>query len=384
MSDGNAGMVNPEEYLHSLQDAGVEFITGVPDTLLNDLCLAIEERWPASRHVLAANEGNAITLAAGYHLATGTVPLIYMQNSGLGNAMNPLISLVDRAVYAIPMVLLVGWRGDPTSPDWPQHVRQGEVTPGILSDMDVPFRFLEPDDEMILNSIEWAVSTAKERSGPVALLARTGVFDLSEKSDFGVEDGPYLVSREEAMASVLDIAPKNTIFVATTGRATRELYELREARRESHENDFLNVGAMGHTSSIAAGIAMAKPGRTVICFDGDSAALMHMGCFAINASLKLPNFIHIILNNGAHESVGGQTSVGHRVDFTEIAAAAGYRTCRGWVSTQVDLQNSTVELLSKGGPALIDMRIRKGMRKDIPKLVMIPLELKTMLMEELG
>jgi phosphonopyruvate decarboxylase len=183
---------------------------------------------------------------------------------------------------------------------------------------------------------------------------------------------------------VLDVAPKDAIYVATTGRATRELHELRNVRGEGHANDFLNVGAMGHASSIAAGIASAHPQRTVICFDGDASALMHMGSFAINASLELPNFLHIVLNNGAHESVGGQDSVAHNANYTDIACAAGYQTGEGAVSTEAGLQDAVRQRLAAAGPAFIDMRIRKGMRSDLPKLIITPVELKKQLMSELS
>jgi len=377
-------MIDLHKYLKCLKQEGVQFISGVPDTLLNDLCLAIENEWPKDKHVLAANEGNAIGLAAGYHLATGTVPIAYMQNSGLGNATNPLISLTDPEVYAIPMVLLIGWRGDPGSSDWPQHKRQGELTPEFLDDLGIQYRVLEGDGASAFDATEWAVRAAAEKGCPTALLAKKGVFEKGEKAGFSAEDSFYKVSREEAMACVLDVVPQGAIYVATTGRATRELHELRNVRGEGHANDFLNVGAMGHASSIAAGIASAHPERIVICFDGDAAALMHMGSFAINASLDLPNFLHIVLNNGAHESVGGQDSVAHYANYTGIARAAGYRVGERAVDTEADLQAAVRQRLAEGGPAFIDMRIRKGMRADLPKLIITPVELKEQLMGELG
>lgn len=376
-------MINLQEYLDCLRKCGVEFISGVPDTLLNDLCLLIEAEWSKDKHVLAANEGNAIGLAAGYHLATGTVPIAYMQNSGLGNATNPLISLTDPEVFSIPMVLLIGWRGDPDSSDWPQHKRQGELTPEFLDDLGIPYRVLEGEASDACEATEWAIKAAADGGHPTALLAKKGVFEKGSKAQFTPADSYYTVSREEAMACVLDNAPDNAIFVATTGRATRELYELRNVRGESHDRDFLNVGAMGHASSIAAGIATANKDRPVICFDGDAAALMHMGSFAINASLDLPNLLHVVLNNGVHESVGGQDSVAHRADFTKIAHGAGYKTGEGPISEETELAAAVKQFLEQGGPMFIDMRIRKGMRADLPKLIMVPVEVKQELMGNL-
>jgi phosphonopyruvate decarboxylase len=375
-------MINLHVFYKHLRKEGVEFITGVPDTLLNDFCLGLDAAWP-THHVIAANEGNAVALAAGYHVASNTVPIVYMQNSGMGNAMNPLISLTDAAVYSIPLVLLIGWRGEPGSGDWPQHQRQGELSPVLLDALNIPYRILDPNESEVLESATWAIKTARANSRPTALLVRKGVLALKEKTGFDAERQAYTVSREEAMACVLNVAPKDTIYVATTGRATRELHELRNLRGEGHANDFLNVGAMGHSSSIAAGIATAHLERTVICFDGDSAALMHMGSFAINASLEIPNFLHIVLNNGAHESVGGQDSVGLRADYTTIAHAAGYHTGGIAVDTEADLQGAVRERLAGYGPAFIEMRIRKGMRADLPKLMITPVELKELLKEEL-
>ena len=376
-------MVEPDEFLRHLQSAGVEYITGVPDTLLNDFCLAVEKSWPSSGHTIAVNEGNAIAMAAGQHLATGSVPLVYMQNSGLGNALNPIASLLDVDVYAIPMVLLIGWRGHPDEMDWVQHRRQGAITASVLADLGVPQRVIGPHGTDALDDVDWAVQAARNRSGPTALFVTRGVFDRVAKSDFSDYAVEFPLSREEAIAGVLDVAPSDCVIVATTGRAARELSEIRSARGERLERDFLNVGAMGHASAIAAGIALGKPSRTVICLDGDAAVLMHMGSLTINASLNLKNFIHIVLNNGSHESVGGQPSLGHRVSLTAVAEAVGYQTVAGPVSTSGELEQAVRHSLKRAGPAFIDMRIRRGMRTSMPRLAFDPEELKKRLMDSL-
>jgi len=315
-------MIDLQQLYRVLQSQGVGFVTGVPDTLLNDFCLGLDAFWPGDQHVIAANEGNAIALASGYHLATGSVPLVYMQNSGLGNAINPLISLADKEVYAIPMVLLIGWRGESGASDWPQHRRQGELTPVFLDAMGIPYRILAPEADA-MDHAKWAVTTAAANSRPTALVVRKGVLALREKAGFDARGQRYAVTREEAIGIVLSAAPDNTLFVATTGRATRELHALRDARGESHDRDFLNVGAMGHALSIAAGLALARKDRAVICLDGDGAALMHMGSLAVTAALGLPNLLHVVLNNGVHESVGGQQPAGFTIRLCELAAALG-------------------------------------------------------------
>lgn len=368
-------MIDLQQFYRVLQSQGVEFVTGVPDTLLNDFCHGLDSFWPGHQHAIAANEGNAIALAAGYHLATGSVPLVYMQNSGLGNAINPLISLADKEVYAIPMVLLIGWRGEPGASDWPQHRRQGELTPVFLDAMGIPYRVLAPEAD-VMDHAKWAVTTAAANSRPTALVVRKGVLALREKAGFDARGQRYAVSREEAIGTILSAAPDNALFVATTGRATRELHALRDARGESHDRDFLNVGAMGHALSIAAGLALAKKDRAVICLDGDGAALMHLGSLPVAAGMKLPNLMHIVLNNGAHESVGGQATVGFRISFSEFARAVGYRIVHGPIEGQEDLRSAVSQSVIQAGPTFVEVRIRKGIRIDVPPLRVIPHELK--------
>lgn len=359
-------MIDIASFSDKLHNSGIEFITGVPDTLLNDFCLHIEDSWSKDRHVIAANEGNAIGLAAGYHLATGTIPLVYMQNSGIGNTVNPLLSLTHGQVYCMPMILLIGWRGERGSNDHAQHKKQGEVTPLLLETMDVPYKVVPDNTEEALSILKWALEEAITSNSPVALLATKGVFEKGEKAGFNSEN-EQLLSREEAINVVLDSIPENSIVVASTGRATRELYELRNIRKESHENDFLNVGAMGHTSSIGLGIAMATK-RKVVCLEGDSSAIMHLGSFTTTGLLKPHNFLHIVLNNGVHESVGGQKSAGFNVNLTEIAKHCGYVTIEKSVKTIEEINTAIKTLNDSDGPAFMEIIIRKGIRKDMPPL----------------
>lgn len=375
-------MIDLKLFHERLQSSGVGFMTGVPDTLLNDFCLFAETSSKKEQHVIAANEGNAIAIAAGYHLSTGSVPLVYMQNSGLGNATNPLLSLTNKDVYAIPMVLLIGWRGNPEINDWAQHKKQGELTPVFLDDMDIPYRILEDHTKNSVKSAEWAVTTAKKLSSPVALLVKKGVLEKGVKETDSTEN-LYNMSREEAIEAVLESMPPDSIFVATTGRATRELYELRRLRGEAHANDFLNVGAMGHASSIAAGIALAKKNRPVVCLDGDAAAIMHLGALTTSGMLQPANLIHLLLNNGAHESVGGQPSAGFSVNFTGMAKSAGYYTPESSVHTKKALKEAIRKLLNNGGPVFIDARIKTGIKEHLPPLKINHVELKNTFMSYL-
>ncbi|MCH8567435.1 MAG: phosphonopyruvate decarboxylase [Balneolales bacterium] len=356
-------MIDLNQFEIILRNNSVEFISGVPDTLLNDFCLYVENHWPNDKHVLAANEGNAVALAAGYQLVSGTIPLVYMQNSGIGNAMNPLISLTHPSVYGIPMLLLIGWRGEPGVKDHPQHSKQGELTPVLMDDVDIPWRRLSNDIKEVEDTLKWAVEQATEISGPVALLVPKGVLERGEKSGFEDEDG--LMSREEAINCIVDSLPEETIYVAATGRATRELFEVRRLRGEDHSRDFLNVGAMGHTSSIAAGIALAKKDKLVVCLDGDASALMHMGAMAIIGQNKnLDNLIHIVLNNGVHESVGGQKAATSRIELSAIAQKLGYAQIHS-----INNKETLKELLNNNKKnTFVEVLIKKGMRKDMPVL----------------
>ena len=375
-------MIDQAKFINQLKKKGVQFITGVPDTLLNDFCLSLEEYWDNDKHVIAANEGNSIGLAAGYHLSTNTIPFVYMQNSGIGNCVNPLLSLTEKNIYSIPMVLLVGWRGEPGSNDHPQHAKQGELTIPMLESMGVQCRIVENDDEKASNDLDWAIETAKITNHPVALIARKGVFHKGEKSDFEI-DNRYELSREEAIKVIIKNAPQNSLFVASTGRATRELHAVREIFQQSHKTDFLNVGAMGHTSSIALGMAIANRNRLIICIDGDSSTIMHLGAITTTGKMKPTNILHIVLNNGVHESVGGQKSAGQLINLTEIAKNSGYNTLSAPITTKQDLIDAITKFKIEDGPNFIDFHIQKGIRKDLPPLKFDHLEAKNEFMSNL-
>ncbi|MDO0824284.1 phosphonopyruvate decarboxylase [Desulfosporosinus nitroreducens] len=358
-------MLNQKLIYEILLENGVAFFTGVPDSYLNGFCNYVLNHAPEGTNVIAANEGNAIGIASGHYFATKEIPLVYMQNSGLGNTVNPLASLVDEHVYAVPMILLIGWRGQPGTGDWAQHELQGEITPGILELMHIPYTILEDDDEKIADVLCHAVIEAKKNRKPYALIAPKGVMAGEKLNN---KDQTYPLSREEAIEVVLDNMPKDTVYSATTGRATRELFFLRERRHESQNNDFLNVGSMGHASSVALGIAMAKPDKNVVCFDGDSAAMMHLGAMTMASRHNVPNFMHIVLNNGAHESVGGQPSVGQLINFTKIAEACEYKTVGHPVTTKGELVEAIKVLLQKPTASFIDVRIHKGLSRNLPPL----------------
>ncbi len=351
----------------TLANHGVTYFTGVPDSYLNGFCNYALAHC-GDRNVITANEGNAVAMAAGHYLATREIPLVYMQNSGEGNTVNPLASLVDTNVYAIPMLLLIGWRGQGnTEPNHPQHTRQGEITTGLLDLLHIPYAILSDSDDAFAGAVEKAVQYCTENRAPYAFVAPKGVMADPDKPN-NVDDA-YPMSREEAIEIILDHMPADTVYSATTGRATRELFFLREKREETKAHDFLNVGSMGHASSVALGIALSKPDRHVVALDGDSAAIMHMGAMTMVSKVKAPNFLHVVLNNGAHESVGGQPSAGHLLDWTKIAEACGYQTVGKAVTTEEELVAALEQLKDCGKASFLDCRIHKGLSRKLPPIV---------------
>lgn len=369
-------MIEVKNAYEALTASGIDFFTGVPDSLLKNICAYITDTAPCQRHIIAANEGNAVGIAAGHYLATGHPALVYMQNSGLGNAVNPLLSLADEQVYSIPMVLLIGWRGEPGVHDEPQHAKQGEVTLALLDAMQIPYVVL--DD---VQQIGCQVALAMERKAPVALVVRKGTFGSYKLQRVSPNDHP--LSREEAMKLVIDHLRADDVIVSTTGKLSRELFEYRESLHQGHGHDFLTVGSMGHSSSIALGIALERPDRRVFCFDGDGAFIMHTGAAGIVASMKPRNFYHILFNNNAHESVGGQPTVGYGLDAVGIAKASGYQAaCRA--ATREEMLEALKGLDRMEGPVLLELRVRIASRDDLGRPTTTPIENKQAFMHELG
>ena len=321
-----------------------DFYTGVPDSQLKALCDFLMQKYGTdpAHHVIAANEGNATALAAGYHLATGKVPVVYMQNSGEGNVINPVASLLSDEVYGIPCIFVIGWRGEPGVHDEPQHIYQGKVTCKLLEVMDIEYQILSKsttEDE--LRGYMAGFSDRLEAGKSVAIVVRKGALSFDEKVEY--KNG-YALSREEIIETIVKYTGDDPI-VSTTGKASRELFEIRErnaggavgasadagdgnvAAADIHGHDFLTVGSMGHASSIALGIALQKPDKRIWCIDGDGAALMHMGAMAVISDIKPKNLIHVVINNGAHETVGGQPTVLKSRDIAKVASDLGYVKC---------------------------------------------------------
>ena len=329
--------------------------------------------------MIAANEGGAIGLAAGHYLATGRPALVYMQNSGQGNAVNPLCSLADPDVYSIPMVLLVGWRGEPGVKDEPQHVKQGKVTIPLFETLGIPTEILPDDEAAALDVTRKMVELAKSENRPVALVVRKGLFSeyklQTKKPDIAE------LKREDAIQAILESVGEEAVVVSTTGMISREVYEIRERLGQDHSKDFLTVGSMGHALMIALGIARKcnekNYNRYVVCLDGDGSSIMQMGNMAIAGAAHQPNLMHFVLNNAAHDSVGGQPTVGGDVDLAKIAEACGYYVADKFTGgSMYDLKVMLRERIDQviyswacdgddGQTTFFEIQVAKGARKDL-------------------
>lgn len=359
----------------------VDFFAGVPDSLLSPFTEEIVRTYGISdKHIIAANEGNAAALAAGYHLASGKIPCVYMQNSGQGNIINPFTSLLAPEVYNIPCVFIQGWRGEPGVKDEPQHVFQGKITVELTKVLKMEYIVLSGEEslkylEEKCEEFKKLLSTGK----CVAFIIKKNALKSNKKEMFF---NNYLVSREEAIKEILKVAQKD-IIICTTGKASRELYEIRDQTNQSHQHDFLTVGSMGHSSSIALTIALNKKKRKVWCIDGDGAVLMHMGAMAVIGANAPKNYIHVLLNNEAHETVGGMPTVSGNVDFLKIAEGCGYQNIYQ-ANNLEDIASMAEQSREAEGLSFIEVKVALGAREDLGRPTTTAEENKKSFMKYLG
>ncbi|MGE5633329.1 MAG: phosphonopyruvate decarboxylase [Caulobacteraceae bacterium] len=368
-----------EKFLDVLHEhLGVDFYTGVPDSQLKALCDTIyEKHGVGKRHIVAANEGAAVGLAAGHYIAAGKPAMVYLQNSGIGNIINPVTSLLDEKVYGIPCVFVVGWRGEPGVKDEPQHAFQGEITVELLELVKIKCFILSRDTEEdeFLGFVRQSAAVIAEGKS-VAFVVRKGALVSAVSPGYGNSN---LMKREDAIRVIIDNAGDGDAFVSTTGKTSRELFEIREAMKCGHEKDFLTVGSMGHSSMIALGIALEAPEKRVWCIDGDGAVVMHMGSMLVMAKAGCRNLIHIVFNNGAHESVGGMPVAFGKTDFCSLAKAAGYDLCLK-CSNQAELEESLKVAMKTDGTCFIEVMVALGSRENLGRPTVSPKENKVALM----
>ncbi len=358
-------MISPKKFINELNKNNINFFVGVPDSLLKEICKYISYKYTDKKNVICANEGSAIAIATGYNLSTNKIPVVYMQNSGLGNAVNPLVSLADKDVYSIPMILLIGWRGEPGVSDEPQHVKQGKITLQLLETLEIPYKILSENFD---NDISDAKKYIINNNVPYALIVKKNTF-MSFKHTI-VSKKQYM-SREYALKIIVQHLNNRDIIVSTTGKISREIFELREQMNINHNKDFLTVGSMGHANQIALGIAMEKPKRNIYCIDGDGALIMHAGGLGIIGDISPTNFKHILINNGAHDSVGGQRTIGLNINLKKIVEGFKYKDY-----FKIDNKNIFKETFNKfmksKGPSFIEILVNKGARKNLGRPTISP------------
>ena len=347
-------MIRPEFFIEALREKGIDCFAGVPDSLLKNICAYITDHFDAEHNIIAANEGAAVGLAAGHYLATGQPACVYMQNSGEGNIINPLASLTDQEVYNIPVLLLIGWRGRPGVHDEPQHVKQGKVTTGLLNVMGVNYEVLSKEEDKAAKQIEKAAKALSNKE-VFALVIEKDTFEDYKLQNVEVND--LTMTREEAIQIVAAALGEKDCIVSTTGMISRELFEYRAAMNQGHERDFLTVGSMGHASQIALGIAMA-----------------------IVANKAPKNYVHVVFNNGAHDSVGGQPTVGLKIDLPAVAKAVGYKATFS-VDSKAELESILAKVNSFESPTLLEIKVKKGNRKDLGRPTTTPIQNKEALMD---
>lgn len=365
--------IDPLKLYNILKDKDISFFTGVPDSLLKQFCLCLDDKIKSENHIISANEGNAIALAAGYHLATGKLPVVYMQNSGLGNAVNPLLSLCDSDVYAIPMLLFIGWRGEPGTHDEPQHIKQGKIQEDLLTVIDVPYAVMPKDDSTLNKIINEGIDQALLKSRPFAFLVKKGTFHTFNGHQKQFDEN--LISRENALKKILGLLSNDFIVVSTTGKTSREIFEIRKENNHNHDSDFLSVGSMGHCLSIALGIALAKPHKKVICIDGDGSLIMHMGGLSTIGNVKPKNLYHILINNYVHESVGGQATSAKSIDIPLLAKSNGYIEVSS-VKRESDINGKIKKTLQSDGPVFLEIITKPGSRENLGRPTIRPIDNK--------
>ncbi|MQA60877.1 MAG: phosphonopyruvate decarboxylase [Actinophytocola sp.] len=375
-------MIDPSHFVEHLGSQGVTLYTGVPDSLLKQLGSYIMAELPREQHIITANEGAAVAIAMGHYLRTSTPAVVYLQNSGIGNAINPLMSLADREVYGTPMIVVVGWRGRPGVKDEPQHVKQGRIMTELLDALDLPWVMLPQNPDEADAAMAAAVKTALDQHTPYVVLVEKGTFGDAGVSLPEIPGTANLPSREDALITAADAVGPDAVIVATTGMLSRELFEYRERAGLPGERDFLTVGGMGHASSIALGIALREPEREVWCFDGDGALLMHLGSLAVIADQAPPNYRHLVFNNQVHDSVGGQPTAVNVVDVAAAARALGYNYAAS-VSEVGSIVGAVAELRAHDGPVLLELKVRPGSRPGIGRPTRTPAQSKRAFMDAL-
>jgi len=368
-------MINTKNFLKILKENDLAYFSGVPDSTFKELISEICEDKEVENRI-SANECEAIATATGYHLSTKKIGVVYMQNSGFGKTINPITSLISKEVYSIPIILFIGYRGEPGEKDEPQHKTMGKLTLPFLKMLEIPYEILFPDYDQAGELIRRMKELAEKTNYAVAIVIKKGVFE----GDVKKEENKYELLREEAINLIINEIKKESIIISTTGKTSRELFEQRKIHNQEN-NDFLTVGSMGCSSAIALEIAMQKPSKEIYCFDGDGAMIMQMGTFATIGKNSPKNFKHFLFDNNSYDSTGGQKTNSDSLDFEKIALACGYKYAKT-IFNKKELVNELKKIENVQGPVLMVIKIKKGSRKDLGRPTNSPLQNKTLFMEK--
>lgn len=364
-------MIDTLKFFNSLRENNIDFFTGVPDSLLKEFCFCVTENTSKSQHIINANEGSSIGLSIGYNLSTNKIPLVYFQNSGLGNIINPFTSLAHESVFKIPMLLFIGWRGEPRKKDEPQHIFQGKITEVILRTLEIEYEILNTNTSESIYQLKRVVKKIEEYQKPIAILVKKNSFS---KYSFKSKSKQYNLKREKCIQIIIDNLKSEDIVVSTTGKTSRELNEVSD-KNESKNPMFYTIGGMGHANQISLGISN-NCSKRVFCFDGDGSVIMHMGSMGIVGNNAKNNYYHVLFNNGTHESVGGQPTIGDVINFELLSKSLGYKNYHKLTSER-DLSyffKNTID--SVEGPVLIEVLVGSSSRSDLGRPKETPLEQK--------
>ncbi len=367
-------MIRVEEFYDVLTQNNIDYFTGVPDSQLKAFCdYVMKNRGISKNHIIAPNEGNAVALAAGYHIATGKIGMVYMQNSGLGNAVNPIASLTDQEVYGIPVMYMIGWRGQPGVKDEPQHVKQGKITLELLELLNIKYFIIKKTTEIadIIKILDEEFIEVLAQGQSVAFVVEKDSLEACGKMK---NENTNLLSREEAIKVIVDSIEKDTVIVSTTGKASRELFEYRENTNQGHEKDFLTVGSMGHASMISLAVA-ENSNKKVVCIDGDGALIMHTGAAVLIGSRKPKNLVHILMNNGAHETVGGMPTISYDIDWENSVKAFGYKNAYRAVN-EIEIAEAMEKAQKEVGPILVEIMVNTASRNELTRPSIKPIDNK--------
>ena len=351
-------MIKVDALINLLKKNNTNFFTGVPDSVLKELSSYLKNK---RNHIIATNEGAAVSIGIGHYLSTKKIPCIYMQNSGLSNALNPLISIAHKKVYSIPLILVIGWRGSPRIKDEPQHNVKGKITQQLLKLLNIKYTVLKSNKDFA--KFDKQIKYAKKSKSIVACLIERGtlqkIIKSNSKKDF------YNLDKEFFLKKLLEELPSKSKVIASTGYNSRELMYLRKKFNFNNSKDFYMVGGMGHTSSVALGFSLSSKNKT-FCIDGDGSFLMHLGSIMTAGNFANKNFKYILLNNNTHDSVGGQSTNADNIDFDRLSKSLGFKKFYS-IKKKQNLRKIIKNFIKINSPSFLEVKVTNSKIKKLPR-----------------